>query len=108
MEFNRNIILKRIALQILKSKKTHSGVTSPSLGDCTAHEELASMNGLRLMKLEVGNAFLCSPVAAPENSLDDTKQRCQLIGTPSAECCSKSKFSPQGNSEFNIELSGNS
>jgi hypothetical protein len=89
---------RRIALQILKSKKTHSGVTSPSLGDCTAREELASMNGLRSMKLAAANAFLCSPAVVPENSLDDTKQRCQFVGTPSAKCCSKSKFSPRGNS----------
>jgi hypothetical protein len=33
---------------------------------------------------------------------DDTKQRCQLVGTPSVECSSKSKFSPRGNSGFNI------
>jgi hypothetical protein len=39
---------------------------------------------------------------------DDTKQRCQLVGTPSVECYSKSKFSPRGNSGFNIELSRNS
>jgi hypothetical protein len=38
---------------------------------------------------------------------DDTKQVCQ-VGTPSAECCNKSKFSPRGNSRFNIELLGNS
>jgi hypothetical protein len=30
---------------------------------------------------------------------DDTKQVCQ-VGNPSAECCSKSKFSPRGNSGF--------
>jgi hypothetical protein len=63
------------------------------------------MNGLHLMKIEVVNVFRCSPATAPENSLDDTKQRCQLVETPSAECCSKSKFSPRGNSGFNIELS---
>jgi hypothetical protein len=39
---------------------------------------------------------------------NDTKQRCQLVGTPSTKCCSKSKSSPRGNSGFNIELSGNS
>jgi hypothetical protein len=39
---------------------------------------------------------------------DDNKHRCQLIGTPSAYCCSKSKFSPRGNSGFNIEFLGNS
>jgi hypothetical protein len=37
-----------------------------------------------------------------------TKQRCQLVRTLSTECCSKSKFFPRGNSEFNIELSENS
>jgi hypothetical protein len=40
-------------------------------------------------------------------STDDTKQVCQ-VGTPSLECCSKSKFSSQGKLEVNIELSGNS
>jgi hypothetical protein len=38
---------------------------------------------------------------------DDTKEVCQ-VGTPSAECCSKSKFSPRGKLRVNIELSGNS
>jgi hypothetical protein len=55
-------------------------------------EYLASDNCLRLLKLAVVNAFLCSPAMAPENSLDNTKQRRQLVGTPSAECYSKSKF----------------
>jgi hypothetical protein len=41
-------------------------------------------------------------------SLDDTRKRCQLVGTPSAECCSKSKFFLRENSKFNIKLSGNS
>jgi hypothetical protein len=41
----------------LKERETHSGVTSPSLDDCTAREEdLTSMNGLHSMKLEVVNA----------------------------------------------------
>jgi hypothetical protein len=60
------------------------------------------------MKLAVVNAFLCSTVMAPESSFDATKQRCQLVGTPSAECCRKSKFFPRGNLGFNIKLSGNS
>jgi hypothetical protein len=64
------------------------------------------MNGLHSMKIAVVNDFLCSPAKAPENILDDTKQRCQLIGTPSADYCSKSKFSPRGKSGFSIELSG--
>jgi hypothetical protein len=34
-----------------------------------------------------------------DEELDDTKQVCQ-VGTLSAECCSKSKFSPRGNSGF--------
>jgi hypothetical protein len=38
---------------------------------------------------------------------EDTKQVCQ-VETPSAECCSKSKFFPRGKLEVNIELSGNS
>jgi hypothetical protein len=54
----------------------------------------ASENSLRPRKLVVLNAFLCSLATAPENSLDDTKK------TPSAEFCSKSKFSPRGNSGF--------
>jgi hypothetical protein len=60
-----------------------------------------------LMKLAVMNAFLCSLATAPQNILDDTKQACK-VRTPSAECCSKSKFSPQGKLGVNIELSGNS
>jgi hypothetical protein len=39
--------------------------------------------------------------------VDDTKQVCQ-VGTPSAECCSKSKFSPRGKLRVNIKLSRNS
>jgi hypothetical protein len=35
---------------------------------------------------------------------DDTKQVCQ-VGTPSAECCNKSKFSPRGKLGVNFELS---
>jgi hypothetical protein len=57
---------KRIALQILKSEKTHSGVTSPRLDDCpTREEDLASENCLHLMKLAIVNAFLRSPATAP-------------------------------------------
>jgi hypothetical protein len=51
--------------------------------------------------LEQGNA-------ASLDVVDDTKQRCQLNGTPSAECCSKSKFSLRGNLWFNIKLLRNS
>jgi hypothetical protein len=43
-------------------------------------EDLASMNGLRSMKLAVVNAFLCSPTTTPENSLDDTKQGANSLG----------------------------
>jgi hypothetical protein len=42
-----------------------------------------------------------------ERDADDTKQVCQ-VGTPSAECCSKSKFFPREKLVVNIELSGNS
>jgi hypothetical protein len=60
---------------------THSGVTSPSLGDCTVcEEELASMNGLHLKKLAVMNAFLCAPATSPQSSLDDTKQGANSLG----------------------------
>jgi hypothetical protein len=59
------------------------------------------------MKLAVFNDFLCSPATVLENSLDDTKQVCQ-VWTPSAECCSKSKFSPLGKLGVNIKFSGNS
>jgi hypothetical protein len=80
------------------SKKTHSGVTSPSLDDCPAREEdRASENCLHSMKLVVVNDFLCSSATMLENSLDDTKQVCQ-VGTLSVECCSKSKFPHEGNS----------
>jgi hypothetical protein len=94
--------------KIQKSEKTHIGVTSPRLDDCPVREEeCASENCLHSMKLEVVNAFLCSPEIAPENSLDDTRQVCQ-VGTPSVECCSNSKFSPRGKLGVNIELSVNS
>jgi hypothetical protein len=43
-------------------------------------EDLASMNGLRSMKLAVVYAFLCSPATAPENSLDDTNQGVTSFG----------------------------
>jgi hypothetical protein len=39
---------------------------------------------------------------------DYTKQRCQLVGTLSAECCSKSKIFPRVNLGFNIKLWGKS
>jgi hypothetical protein len=48
--------------------------------------------------------FFLLPLAHHHAPTDDTKQRCQLVGNPSAECCSKSKFFPRGNSGFNIEL----
>jgi hypothetical protein len=66
----------------------------PSLGDCTAREEdLASMNGLRSMKLAVVNVFLCSPVIASENSLDDTKQGAKLLGLQVQSVVARVKFS---------------
>jgi hypothetical protein len=43
-------------------------------------EDLTSMNGLCSMKLEVVNAFVCSPAKAPENSLDDAKQGANSLG----------------------------
>jgi hypothetical protein len=36
-------------------------------------------------KIAAMNPLLCSPATALENSLDDTKQVCQFIGTPSEE-----------------------
>jgi hypothetical protein len=45
--------------------------------------------------------------AGLSSSPDDTKQVCQ-VGTPSAECCGKSKFSPRGNSGFILNSQGNS
>jgi hypothetical protein len=65
----------------LKEREDSSGVTSPSLGDCTTRDkDLVSMNSLCSMKLAVVNAFLCSPTMAPENILDDTKHGANLLG----------------------------
>jgi hypothetical protein len=43
-------------------------------------EDLASMNGLRSMKLVVVNAFVYSLATTPENILDDTKQGANSSG----------------------------
>jgi hypothetical protein len=43
-------------------------------------------------KIAAVNSFLCSLATAPENSLDDTKEVCQFVGTPSVECYSKRIF----------------
>jgi hypothetical protein len=43
-------------------------------------EDLASMNGLRSIKLAVVNALLYSPATVPKNSLDDSKQGANSLG----------------------------
>jgi hypothetical protein len=90
-----------------KTRKKELCCKSKRARRLTCEENRVSKTCLHSMKLAVVNAFLCSPATAPENSLDDTKKVCQ-VGTPSVECCSKSKFSPREKLGVNIELSGSS
>jgi hypothetical protein len=58
-------------------------------------EDRASKNFLYSMKLAVVNAFLYSPATAPENSLDETKQVCQ-VGTRSQSIVARVNFPHEG------------
>jgi hypothetical protein len=59
----------------------------PKLGELQGAKRSLAVreNSLTLVEIALVNTSLCSPVTTLENSLDDTRQVRQFIGTPNAE-----------------------